>query len=147
VAITGVEDVLNDTTPASPAARQIKFDPEATYLLVGGVGGLGKPIAIWLAERGVKSMTFLSRSAGKSEESKKLFREIEAMGCAVTAVAGCVDEAEDVQRAISASKSTIKGVFQLAMVLKVSKPFPTPALPRLRQLQELKNGTLIHHAA
>src|SRR5690606_14307019 len=112
VAITVGEDILTDTTAATPAARQIKFDPEATYLLSGGVGGLGKPIAIWLAERGVKNMTFLSRSAGKSEESKKLFQEIESMGCAVTAVAGSVDDAKDVERAIAASKSTIKGVFQ-----------------------------------
>lgn len=122
MAVTVAEGVLTDATAASPAARRINFDPEATYLLSGGVGGLGKPIALWLAERGVKNMTFLSRSAGKSEESKKLFQEIESMGCAVTAVAGSVDDAKDVERAIAASKAPIKGVFQLAMVLKVSKP-------------------------
>lgn len=136
------EDILTDTTAASPAARQIKFDPEATYLLSGGVGGLGKPIAIWLAERGVKNMTFLSRSAGKSEESKKLFQEIESMGCAVTAVAGSVDDARDVERAITASKSTIKGVFQLAMVLKVSEPYSTLPLLGLRH-KNSRTTTLI----
>ncbi|KAH6689849.1 KR domain-containing protein [Plectosphaerella plurivora] len=118
IAIAVTDNVLRDTTPAAPPAWRIEFDAEATYLLVGGVGGLGKPIAIWLAERGVKNITFLSRSAGKSKESKKLFREVEGMGCSVTAVAGSVDEAKDVERAIAASSSTIKGVFQLAMVLK-----------------------------
>lgn len=40
------------------------------------------------------------------------------MDCTVTAVAGRVNQMEDVQRAIRASTSTIKGVFQLAMVLE-----------------------------
>ena len=101
-----------------PWTRQARFDPDGTYLLVGGVGGLGRSIATWMVERGARSLTFLSRNAGRSEASRSLFRELECMGCTVTAVAGSVDRMEDVQKAIHESTSTIKGVFQLAMVLQ-----------------------------
>lgn len=101
-----------------PWTRHIQFDPNSTYLLVGGVGGLGRSIATWMVERGARSFTFLSRNAGRSEVSRALFAELESMGCTVTAVAGSVDQTEDVQKAIQVSKSTIKGVFQLAMVLQ-----------------------------
>ncbi|KAI0898853.1 hypothetical protein F4806DRAFT_493360 [Annulohypoxylon nitens] len=101
-----------------PQRRNIKFDPSATYMLVGGVGGLGRSIATWMVERGARSLTFLSRSAGLSEVSKDLFRELESMGCSVTAVAGRVDSIDDVQGAVHRSRSPIKGVVQLAMVLR-----------------------------
>ncbi|KAI2617780.1 hypothetical protein GGR54DRAFT_640866 [Hypoxylon sp. NC1633] len=101
-----------------PQPRRMKFDPAATYLLVGGVGGLGRSIATWMVERGARNLTFLSRSAGISDVSQSLFSELESMGCAVTAVAGRVDQMDDVQEAIRRSKSPIRGVVQLAMVLK-----------------------------
>ncbi|RYO74154.1 hypothetical protein DL762_010548 [Monosporascus cannonballus] len=106
------------TLKSTPWTRRIRFDPDSTYLLVGGIGGLGRSIATWVAERGARKLTFLSRNAGQSEISRALFTELESMGCTVTAVAGRVDRMDDVQRAIRESKSSIKGVFQLAMVLQ-----------------------------
>ncbi|RYP84204.1 hypothetical protein DL770_005246 [Monosporascus sp. CRB-9-2] len=106
------------TLKSTPWTRRIQFDPDSTYLLVGGVGGLGRSIATWVVERGARKLTFLSRNAGQSETSRVLFTELESMGCTVTAVAGRVDQMDDVQRAIRESKSNIKGVFQLAMVLQ-----------------------------
>ncbi|KAI1387971.1 uncharacterized protein F4822DRAFT_430721 [Hypoxylon trugodes] len=101
-----------------PQRRRLQFDPTVTYLLVGGVGGLGRSIATWMVERGARNLTFLSRSAGVSKVSKILFQELESMGCSVTAVSGRVDKMDDVQQAIHRSKSPIKGVVQLAMVLR-----------------------------
>ncbi|RYP79109.1 hypothetical protein DL771_000087 [Monosporascus sp. 5C6A] len=106
------------TLKSTPWTRRIRFDPDSTYLLVGGVGGLGRSIATWVAERGARKLTFLSRNAGQSKVSRALFTELESMGCTVTAVAGRVDQMDDVQQAIRESKSNIKGVFQLAMVLQ-----------------------------
>ncbi|KAB8228276.1 polyketide synthase fgnA [Aspergillus alliaceus] len=99
-------------------SRAITLDSTATYLLVGGTGGLGRSIATWMAEHGATDLTFLSRRAGKDEESKSLFRELEDMGCGVHAVTGSVENIEDIEKAIASSKKAIKGVFQLAMVLK-----------------------------
>ncbi|KAI0377169.1 polyketide synthase [Hypomontagnella monticulosa] len=105
---------------STPHARLVTLDPEATYLMVGGSKGLGGSIATWLVERGARSLTFLSRSTGTNPETKALFEELQAMGCSVSAVAGSVDNQEDVRAAISSSGKSVKGVFQLAMVLSDS---------------------------
>ncbi|KAK4150451.1 putative polyketide synthase [Chaetomidium leptoderma] len=103
---------------ATPLARTLTLDPDATYLLVGGCKGLGGSIATWLVEQGATNLTFLSRSAGASPESKALFEELRAMGCSVSVVAGSVENKEDVELAISSSGKPVKGVFRLAMVLR-----------------------------
>lgn len=118
VVVTFPESGSNAFIQSTPQPRRIDFDPTAAYLLVGGVGGLGRSIATWMVERGARNLTFLSRSAGLSDISKSLFLELESVGCAVTAVAGRVDHMDDVQEAVRQSKFPIKGVVQLAMVLK-----------------------------
>lgn len=105
---------------SSPRARVLALDPEAAYLLVGGLGGLGKSIAIWMVEREARFLVFLSRNAGLSDEDKAFLKELESMGCSVSAIAGEVQAMEDVQRTISKASRPIKGVIQLAMVLRVS---------------------------
>lgn len=119
--------------PSSLSPRRISFDGTATYLLAGGLGGLGRSLAIWLVESGARHLTFLSRSAGISEQSKQLFQELKAMGCSVHAVAGGVDKMDDVKKAISLSKAPIKGVFQLAMVLDVCIPLLPLRFPLLEK--------------
>ncbi|RDB25816.1 Reducing polyketide synthase FUB1 [Hypsizygus marmoreus] len=42
------------------------FDPNKTYLLVGGVGSLGCKIALWMYEKGARSLVLTSRSGKKS---------------------------------------------------------------------------------
>jgi len=113
-----------ETLGAVPTHQSISFRPDAAYLLVGGAGGLGRSLAIWLVERGAKNLVFLSRSAGTSAQSSHLARELDSMGCAVTMISGSAINAEDVKKAIVASPAQIKGVFQLAMVQRDS-PFVT----------------------
>lgn len=107
----------------SPHVRRIRFDPLGSYLLTGGVGGLGRSIATWMVEHGARHLTFLSRTSGISDTSKALFDELEAMGCSITAVVGHVNKQEDVEAAVKQSKYPIRGVLHLAMVLRVS-PVP-----------------------
>ncbi|XXG95388.1 hypothetical protein Hte_001650 [Hypoxylon texense] len=109
VVVTFPESGSNASIQSTPQPRRIEFDPTAAYLLVGGVGGLGRSIATWMAERGARNLTFLSRSAGRSDVSKSLFLELESMGCVVTAVAGRVDHMDDVQEAVRQAKLPIKG--------------------------------------
>jgi NADPH:quinone reductase-like Zn-dependent oxidoreductase len=118
IVVTSMDDL--ETIPAKKVGRALEFDSNASYLLTGGTGGLGKSMATWLVERGARSLTLLSRSAGVSEDSKEFIAELESMGCAVAAVAGGADKMDDVKAAVAASTSPIKGVFHLAMVLRVS---------------------------
>ena len=100
-------------------ASLLALDPKGSYLLAGGLGGLGRSIATWMVEHGARSLIFLSRSAGLNESDQNLFKELVSLGCAVSAVAGMTQSMEDVKMAISSAPNPIKGVMQLAMVLRV----------------------------
>ncbi len=114
--------VSNDSpiTATVPHASPFGLDSDATYLLAGGLGGLGKSIAIWMVERGARHLIFLSRSAGRKSKDDSFFAELRSMGCSVSAVPGQTQNLGDVREAIGLAQKPIKGVIQLAMVLKVS---------------------------
>jgi NADP-dependent 3-hydroxy acid dehydrogenase YdfG len=82
------------------------------------MGGLGKAIASWMVDNGEKSMIFLSRSAGQSNEDKALKAELEEAGCKVHCCAGDVSDADVVSSVVNNAPLPIAGVLQLAMVLK-----------------------------
>jgi hypothetical protein len=102
------------------AARELNLSESSTYLLVGGLGGLGKAVTTWMVEKGARSFVFLSRSAGMSTEDKNFLLELESQGCSVIAIAGSVMEMNDVLRCVNAAPTPIAGVMQMSMVLKVS---------------------------
>lgn len=117
VSMTGAEGQIQ----AKPSARPVEFDPEAAYLLTGGLGGLGKSMSTWMIERGARCLVLLSRSAGVSEESRQAVRELESMGAEVHAVAGGAENLADVERAVRVcGNKPIRGVVHLAMVLRDS---------------------------
>ena len=110
--------------PGIRPASTLALDPKGSYLLAGGLGGLGRSIATWMVENGARSLIFLSRSAGLSDSDPAFFEELTSMGCVVSAVAGKTQNMEDVMRAISSAPTSIKGVIQLAMVLRVGQMLP-----------------------
>ncbi|TDZ16051.1 Highly reducing polyketide synthase gloL [Colletotrichum orbiculare MAFF 240422] len=94
------------------------FRQDASYLLIGGMGGLGRSVATWLLEHGARNLVFLSRSAG-SVDNEPFVRELESYpGAVITAISGDVGKSEDVARAIGAAPKPIAGVLQLSLVLK-----------------------------
>ena len=106
------------TIPSVLRAKDFAISPDHSYLLTGGLGGLGRSVASWMAEKGARQLIFLSRSAGKTETDKEFFRELESMGCEAVAIAGKADNKEDVASAIRLATKPIKGVFHMAMVLR-----------------------------
>lgn len=105
---------------AQPKSQEMRFSAEASYLLVGGLGGLGRAVSTWMVERGARNLVYLSRSAGTTAEDKAFVKELEAQGCIAVTVAGSVTSLEDVQRAIALAQKPIAGVMQLSMTLRVS---------------------------
>jgi zearalenone synthase (highly reducing iterative type I polyketide synthase) len=47
-------------------------DRDASYVLVGGLGGLGRSISTMLADHGARKICFLSRSGAESAEAQNL---------------------------------------------------------------------------
>ncbi|KAI2613433.1 putative FSP1 [Hypoxylon sp. NC1633] len=99
-----------------------KFPSDASYLLVGGVGGIGCSIARWLADHGAKNIIILSRSAGRSEQAAALVEELGELGCRVKAVSCDVSSESGVADALRRCREDglppVRGVIQGAMVLK-----------------------------
>lgn len=100
-------------------AKDFTLDSDASYLLTGGLGGLGRSIAGWAAEHGARHLVFLSRSAGKGEHDQSFFSELRSMNCSVTFVTGKVDDENAIVECIRAAPRPIKGIYHLAMVLRV----------------------------
>jgi FlaA1/EpsC-like NDP-sugar epimerase len=109
---------------ACASSTFISLPSDASIVVVGGLGGLGRTVATWLVEKGARDLVFLSRSAGTSPGSQSFLEELRSQNCSVTAIAGDVAKMEDVQRAVIACKRRIAGVIHMPMILKVSKnPF------------------------
>ncbi|KAK3681631.1 hypothetical protein B0T22DRAFT_299554 [Podospora appendiculata] len=105
-----------------PRAPTPKLRPDASYLLVGGVGGLGRSIAHWLVDHGARNLILLSRSAG-AQNSGPFAAQLREAGCRVIAVSCDVADKADLNRALDSCASqlpSIRGVIQGAMVLQDS---------------------------
>ncbi|KAJ6441494.1 cytochrome p450 monooxygenase [Purpureocillium lavendulum] len=97
----------------APALRH-----DRSYMLVGGLGGLGRAIATWMVENGARHLIFLSRSARAGPQLAGFVEDLAAQGCEVQLVPGSVSDLADVQKAVDAASKPIAGVMNLSMVLK-----------------------------
>lgn len=104
-----------------PSRSSLSFRPDATYLLVGCLGGLGRSLTSWMIDKGAKRFAFLSRSGTDSEQAAILVKNIESRGLSCQVVRGDVTVLSDVERAVKgvSSEYPIRGAIQAAMVLKV----------------------------
>lgn len=120
--------VLNLTTDQPvpvilPRPAALQLDPEATYILSGGLGGLGPSIAEMMIEHGARHLVFLSRSGPKSADAQEHIRRLSGLGCRAEAFAcdtGSLASVESVQQLGIEQGWKIRGVVQCAMVLRDS---------------------------
>lgn len=105
------------------------FDQNATYVVSGGLGGLGRSIARWMMSRGAKHLLLLSRSGTKDEAATALLDELKENG--VNAAAPPCDISDEAALVSVLAKYAqafppVKGCIQGSMVLKVgSRPIVT----------------------
>ena len=109
------EDLTATATP-----RELVLRSDASYLMVGGLGGLGQSVSTWMAEHGAKNLIYLSRSAGTTERDKIFIKELEGYGCNVQMFPGSVSVLADVENVVQNAAKPIAGVMQMSMVLRVS---------------------------
>jgi len=111
-----------DLVPIMPERpSSLKFDVHASYVLAGGLGGLGRSIARWMVSRGAKNLIFLARSGGESDTAQSLVRELGAANCKAYIFACDVTDKAALSATIETCKASlppIKGCVQGSMVLK-----------------------------
>lgn len=106
-------------TIATVAKKTVMLNASASYLLVGGLGGLGRSIATWMVQHGARHLTFLSRSTGTGSSTEIDFiRMLESMDCTVQLVRGSVSNLADVSRAVESTVAPLSGIVQTSMVLR-----------------------------
>lgn len=106
--------ILRDEATNPP--RKLQLDPEGSYLLIGGLGGLGRAVSTYMVEHGARTLVYLGRHAGERDVDKAFIGELRSMGVDVRAICGDIRKLEDVQRAVDAAPTPLKGVLQLTAV-------------------------------
>ena len=99
--------------------REPGLRKEATYLITGGLGGLGLVIAPWLVEQGVRHLVLLSRQKPHSQ-ARQVIEEMESKGAQVIVAAADVTQEEQIAGILSEierSLPPLRGIFHLAGLL------------------------------
>ncbi|KAK1977921.1 type I polyketide synthase [Colletotrichum cereale] len=110
-----------DLVKVIPSPKATRLLPDASYLIVGGMGGIGQSIARWMAKHlGCKNLIILSRNATKYDSCAPLVTELESLGCR-TLVRDCDTSCDTEFRRVivdaEARFPSIRGVIQAAMTL------------------------------
>lgn len=103
-----------------PKMVPLQLRSDATYVLVGGLGGLGRAQAQFMVQNGARHLAFISRSGNARAEAKTLLKKLQASGVTCNVYAADVADQTKLQEAlndITHSMPPIRGVIQGAMVL------------------------------
>lgn len=143
IVVSMPNDITTLATTTSINRNSVSFKPDAAYLLAGGLGGLGRAVSIWMAERGARHLVYLCRSGDDgSEKLVNFFNELAAIGCGYQVFRGSVANQSDVERVVRDVKKPIRGVMQMAMELKVTiSHLPSPPIS-----QEVSNMSYLRTA-
>ena len=103
-----------------PAESESRFRADATYLLTGGLGGLGLTVAQWMVAQGAQHLVLVGRQGATTPAQLDAVKALEAAGAKVTvARADIADAAQlsQVLQEIEARLPPLRGVLHAAAVL------------------------------
>ncbi|KAK7976515.1 glycoside hydrolase [Apiospora arundinis] len=112
------EDMVKATHARSEHPMYTK---DATYVIVGGTGGIGQSITKQMIERGARHIVLLSRSAKVSDDIKTLMDFGEPLGASVHVKACDAGDKSSVKAVLDEIRNTlppIRGIVHAAMVLR-----------------------------
>jgi natural product biosynthesis luciferase-like monooxygenase protein len=106
--------------PAVKGRRELSCHAAATYLITGGLGGLGLRTARWLIERGARNLIL----AGRSQIDVEVGAQLDAMrslGAEVTLARADVTDRQQMAELLSQidESAPLRGVFHLASVFEM----------------------------
>ncbi|KAI1370878.1 hypothetical protein F4677DRAFT_464877 [Hypoxylon crocopeplum] len=100
--------------------KRLHLSPDASYLLVGCLGGLGRSLTRWMMEHGARHFAFISRSGADKPEAARLIENINASGASTRIFCADASDEEAVRQVVASlhAERPIRGVVHGAMVLK-----------------------------
>jgi phthiocerol/phenolphthiocerol synthesis type-I polyketide synthase C len=102
-----------------PAEPSFKFRAEATYLITGGLGGIGSTVAAWMAAQGARHLVLMGRGRA-SKAARDTLDALRAEGAEVVVAQGDVTRADElaaVLESIRVAMPPLRGVVHSAGVL------------------------------
>ncbi|KAF7563913.1 hypothetical protein G7046_g192 [Stylonectria norvegica] len=112
------DDLVTMVESQKPSSQ---FDSTASYVISGGLGGLGRSVARWMVSRGAKNLILLSRRGPVDKSAKELVRELATI-CDNVATPQCDLVDPHALKLVISECSTymppIKGCIHGSMVLK-----------------------------
>lgn len=110
-----------DTQVAPREGSKYRIVPNATYMIVGGFGGLGRSLSRRMVKQGAKNLIFVSRSGASNTEAKSLVEELRTVGVTVEVLALDITKGEVLKTSLTNTLKKmppVRGVIQAAMVLE-----------------------------
>ena len=107
-----------------PPAETAVLRADASYMIAGGSGGLGRSIARWLVQQGARHVVMVSRSGPHGKGIQRLVDEMNALGASLNVYSCDIANQDELKKVIdsdAAAMPPICGVVQAAMVLRVSR--------------------------
>ncbi|OTB00781.1 hypothetical protein M426DRAFT_65238 [Hypoxylon sp. CI-4A] len=103
-----------------PSVPHLKLRSDATYLLVGCLGGLGRSLTRWMMDRGARNFAFLSRSGADKPEAAQVVKGIEEQGAVAQVFRADASDEPAVTKIVAdlIKERPIAGAVHAAMVLK-----------------------------
>lgn len=113
----------DDTVPVHPSVRNVlRLRPNAAYIIIGGLGGLGRSAALYMAECGAKHLAFLSRSGSSDRNAESLSTELAKRGAQAIFHSCDVADADQLRLVLEKydghDMPQVAGCIQGAMVLR-----------------------------
>ena len=101
------------------ASISIALSENATYVVIGGLGGLGRHVCKWLVDQGAKHITVISRSGPKSDAAAAANAVIKAKGASLMVIQADACNESALFHAFDEVRQQrpIKGLINMAMVL------------------------------
>jgi NADPH:quinone reductase-like Zn-dependent oxidoreductase/NADP-dependent 3-hydroxy acid dehydrogenase YdfG/acyl carrier protein len=113
--VISLQDAL--TRPASGGT--VAIHSNATYLITGGLGGLGPQIAQWLVQQGARSLVLVGRG-NATDEARTAIEQMERVGAQIVVAQADVTRTEQVAGVlarIDESMPPLRGIIHAAGIL------------------------------
>ncbi|HRI64093.1 MAG TPA: SDR family NAD(P)-dependent oxidoreductase [Polyangium sp.] len=105
--------------PYRSANAKLNIDAEGSYLITGGLGGLGLEVAKWLVAQGARHLVLSGRSGASSPAAQTALAALAESGARVQVVQADVAQLADVEQliAICHANAPLRGIIHAAGVL------------------------------
>ncbi|KAI9045131.1 type I polyketide synthase [Aspergillus affinis] len=133
----GREDTVKVIPRVSPVVR---LRPDATYLVIGGQGGLGRALIVWMAKCGARCIVSLSPSGAEKPLTRGLIEELAEMRVEFHAISCDIGDRHHLQTVLAETMKglpPIHGIIHSGLTLKDSS-FDNMTLQSFQQVLQPK---------